>query len=74
MGKALSGKLSCMGTGLVIVPFNIYCDPLLESSRRDSSSEGSQCMFAMRNKKNLYLNCPWGPCLSEALLVYSVNC
>ena len=30
---------------------NIYCDPSLEPSCQDSSNEGSQCIFLLRNKK-----------------------
>ena len=31
---------------------NIHCDPSSETSRRDGSSEGSQCMFLQKNKEN----------------------
>ena len=30
----------------------LFCDPSLEPSHRDSSNEGSQYMFSLRNKKN----------------------
>ena len=35
---------------------NIHCDPSLERSRWDSSNEGPQCMFSLRNKINYHHN------------------
>ena len=34
---------------------NIHCDPSSETSRRDDSNEGSQCMFLRKNKENYLL-------------------
>ena len=33
---------------------NIFCDQSLEPSCQDGSNEGSQHMFSLRNKKNIY--------------------
>ena len=33
---------------------NIFCDPSLESSRRDGSNEGSQHMFLLKKKKIIF--------------------
>ena len=49
---------------------SIFCDPSLEPSRRDSSNEGSQHMFTLRNKKNLSLNYSQYP-LSYGVLVFT---
>ena len=38
-----------LGISIYASPF---CDPSLEPSYRDSSNEGSQHMFSLRNKKN----------------------
>ena len=35
-----------------VIPLKIFCDLLLEPSRRDGSNEGSQHRFSLRNKKN----------------------
>ena len=35
---------------------SICCDPSFESSHRDGSNEGSQHMFALRNKNEISLN------------------
>ena len=46
------GKRDNFGIIFRIPPINIYCDPSLEPSYRDSSNEGSQHMFSLKNKKN----------------------
>ena len=68
MGKALSGELSCPCDRSCFIFFhkNIPCYPSFELFHRDSSNEGSQGMFSLRNKKiifELYLI----PLLSGAL-------
>ena len=42
--------------GIIVHIFhtNIFCDPSLEPSRRDGSNEGSQRMFLLRNRKNIF--------------------
>ena len=48
MGKALSGKLSCLGTGLV----KVFCDPSIQPCHQDDSNErggwGSQHTFSLK--------------------------
>ena len=47
----------CNWANLVIMSLispQIFCDPLLEPSYRDGSNEGSQHMFSLRNKKNIF--------------------
>ena len=43
-------------SGIIIHIFhkNIFSDTSLETSRRDGSTEGSQHMFSLRNKKNIF--------------------
>ena len=38
--------------GIEFLHKNIFCGPPLEPSHRDSSNEGSQHIFSLRNKKN----------------------
>ena len=44
--------------------------PLLESSRRDGSNEGSQHMISLRNKKQISLNYRQYPLLPGALEIH----
>ena len=44
---------------------NIHCDPSLEPSLRESSNEGSQCMFFWRNMVNYPLSIPITPSYLE---------
>ena len=46
------GNMDNLGIIGHIPPLNIFCDPSLEPSHRDSSNEASQHMFLLRNKKN----------------------
>ena len=46
------GNRDNLGSIIHISPSNVFCDPSLEPSHRDGSTEGSQPMFLMRNKKN----------------------
>ena len=52
---------------------NIFCDPPSEPSSPDGSTEGSQHMFSLRNKKKLSLNYPQYPFLSGALKESKMN-
>ena len=52
---------------MLILDMNLYCDPALELSRRDSSNEGSQYSFHVEMRKlfkalssNVHLIWVWG--------------
>ena len=49
---------------------NIYCDPSLEPSHRDSSNEGSQHVFIEKSRKNFFEFSSIPPliCLWEAIV------
>ena len=41
-------------TRIILLSKNIFCDPSLELSCRDSSNEGSQDTCSLRNQKNYF--------------------
>ena len=53
--------------GIISYIFKTFCDPSLEPPHGDSFNEGSQHMFLLRNKKNIF-ECPQYPLLSGALI------
>ena len=67
------GKKDNLRDNLVLLHKNIFCDPSLELSYRDSSNVGSQHMFSLRNKKIIFqfssvLPLIWG---SDVFIIHS---
>ena len=44
------GNRDNLGDNQLNISIKTFCDPSLESSRRDGSNEGSLHMFSLRNK------------------------
>ena len=50
--RSSRGKMDNLVNIFCITPLNICCSRSLELSHQDSSNEGSQPIFLLRNKKN----------------------
>ena len=62
------GKRDNLGKFSILLLLKVYCNPSLEPSHRDSSNEGSQHMFSLRNKEKLCFNNLQYPLLFGALV------